>query len=790
MKPAAPSSDPLLTAALKHASGQALGIGLAYVLVAVVWILASDEMVGLITHDPARISQLQTWKGSAFVGVTGVLLVFLIRRALTRVATIAARQRQDEAKYIALFQSNPLPMWVYDLESLRFVAVNGAAIEHYGWSRDEFLSATIKQLYPPEEVPALRARLAQRGDRPRPTVLQVRHQKKDGSVIDVELTSHPLQFDDRPSQLVLAHDITARLDSERKLERLRRLYAALSETNQAVVRIENRQALFDAVCRIAVKFGGFRLAWIGLQTQDGSKVVVAAHEGADVQRVRQHMSAESAYPLKRQGPIRTVVETGQHLIVNDILAPPAELIEAHACFDALSAGILPLREAGTVIGTLNLFAAEADYFDQGLIELLDEMVINISFALDNFIREASRREAEAEVRRLNTELELRVSQRTGELETANTRLTSALKQAEDLYENAPCGYHSLDDQGRIVQINETELRWLGYRREELIGRPVVELYAEKSHALFAERFAQLKLACHVDDVEYEVVRKDGSRFYASASAVAVCDEAGTLLMVRSTLFDVTARRQVEAELAKLNQRLADRAADLEAANRELEAFSYSVSHDLRAPLRAMDGFSRILDEEYSERLNAEGRGMLRRISAAADRMAGLIDDLLQLSRLTRQEMHVREVDVSAEAAEIIADLQRATPQRQVDCRVAPGLTAQADPGLLHAALFNLLENAWKYTRTVPRAEIEVGRGDCNDHNAFFIRDNGIGFDPQYADRLFTPFQRLHSDPRFEGSGIGLATVKRVILRHGGRVWARSQPGQGASFYFTLPPIRQ
>lgn len=786
MKLADPTSDPSLVAALKHASRQALVIGLAYILIAVVWILASDEIVELITDDPARISLLQSWKGSVFVGITGILLVVLIRRALTQVARLAVRQREDEAKYIALFQSNPLPMWVYDLESLRFVAVNAAAVEHYGWSREEFLSANIKQLYPPAEVQAF---LAQRGDRPPPTAQHVHHQKKDGSVIDVELTSHPLQFDDRPSRLVLAHDITARLESERKLERLHRLYAALSETNQAVVRIENRQALFDAVCRIAVKFGGFRLAWIGLQTAAGSKVVVAAHAGADVQRVRQHMSADSAYPLKHQGPIQTVLETGRHLIINDILAPPAQLIEAHSCFDALSAGILPLREAGTVIGTLNLFAAEAEYFDQGLIELLNEMVVNISFALDNFISEAARREAEAEVRRLNAELELRVSQRTGELETANARLTSALKDAEDLYDNAPCGYHSLDDQGRVVQINATELRWLGYRRDELIGRPVVELYAKESHAAFAECFAQLKLGRDVDDVEYEVVRKDGSRFYASVSAVAVSDEAGKLSIVRSTLFDITARRQVKAELAKLNQRLAERAADLEAANRELEAFSYSVSHDLRAPLRAMDGFSRILEEEYSERLDAEGRGMLRRISAASIRMAGLIDDLLQLSRLTRQEMHVREVDVSAEAAEIIAELQRAAPQRQVDCRIAPGLRAQADPGLLHAALFNLLENAWKYTRTVPMAEIEIGLSDGDDRNTFCIRDNGVGFDPQYADKLFTPFQRLHSDPRFEGTGIGLATVKRVILRHGGRVWARSQPGRGASFYFTLPTIR-
>jgi signal transduction histidine kinase len=248
-------------------------------------------------------------------------------------------------------------------------------------------------------------------------------------------------------------------------------------------------------------------------------------------------------------------------------------------------------------------------------------------------------------------------------------------------------------------------------------------------------------------------------------------------------------RTAHAELQKRNAELMQLTAELQATNRELEAFSYSVSHDLRAPLRSIDGFSQILWEDGATRLDEQDKDHLLRIRAAAQRMAQLIDALLVLSRITRAELQREDLDLSAIAQAITADLQRQEPMRQVAFVIADGLCAAGDPRLLRVALENLLGNAWKFTAKRPQACIRVGQL-TQPHGAvvFFVRDNGAGFDMAYADKLFGAFQRLHREGEFPGTGIGLATVQRIIYRHGGRVWADAALDQGATFYFTLPEV--
>lgn len=245
----------------------------------------------------------------------------------------------------------------------------------------------------------------------------------------------------------------------------------------------------------------------------------------------------------------------------------------------------------------------------------------------------------------------------------------------------------------------------------------------------------------------------------------------------------------EAEIRQLNteleRRVAERTTQLAAANEELEAFSYSVSHDLRAPLRSIDGFSLALLEDYRDRLDATGKDYLVRVRSASQRMAGLIDDMLQLSRLTRGALKLERVDLSAMAREIATDLRERDPQRQVDVLIAENLYATGDARLLRSVLENLLGNAWKFTGKHPRARIEFGTVTRDGQSAFFVRDDGAGFKMAYADKLFKPFSRLHTQAEFEGSGIGLATIQRVIHRHGGRVWAEAEVERGATFYFTL-----
>jgi light-regulated signal transduction histidine kinase (bacteriophytochrome) len=224
---------------------------------------------------------------------------------------------------------------------------------------------------------------------------------------------------------------------------------------------------------------------------------------------------------------------------------------------------------------------------------------------------------------------------------------------------------------------------------------------------------------------------------------------------------------------------------LQTVNKELEAFSYSVSHDLRAPLRHMDGLSQVLLEDYGDKLDTEGKDHLVRIRAASQRMGQLIDDLLNLSRMSRSRMRRERTDLSNVAREIAAQLRGSAPDRDVEFVIQDGLTANADPGLIRVALTNLLENAWKFTTKSPKARIEFGRSDGNTDGAYFVRDNGAGFDMTYADKLFGAFQRLHKSEEFPGTGIGLATVQRIVQRHGGRVWADAKVGEGAAFYFNL-----
>jgi hypothetical protein len=253
--------------------------------------------------------------------------------------------------------------------------------------------------------------------------------------------------------------------------------------------------------------------------------------------------------------------------------------------------------------------------------------------------------------------------------------------------------------------------------------------------------------------------------------------------------DVTERLQTEAEVLRLNAeleaRVKARTAELERANREMEAFSYSVSHDLRAPLRHIDGFSKALLEDYADRLDDMGRNYLHRLRAGAQRMGRLIDDLLQLADVSRSDLDRRPVDLSSLARVIALELGRGEPQRQVAVRIADGVVADCDPRLARVVLENLLGNAWKYSSKRADAAIEFSEAVQEGQRVYVVRDNGVGFDMAYYGKLFQPFQRLHGVDEFEGTGIGLATVRRVVERHGGRVWAEATLGSGAAFYFTF-----
>jgi PAS domain S-box-containing protein len=350
---------------------------------------------------------------------------------------------------------------------------------------------------------------------------------------------------------------------------------------------------------------------------------------------------------------------------------------------------------------------------------------------------------------------------------------------------------SLDADGLVTGWNTGAERLKGYSSEEIIGQPMARFYPQADIASHKpeKELQQAAFTGHIDDQGWRV-RKDGSHFWAEVAITAVHDSAGKLIGFLKIAKDITAKRDAEDQIQKLNEELTGRVEELGTVNRELESFSYSVSHDLRAPLRHVDGFARILKEEYSPVMPAEAIRYLDRILEAATHMGQLIDDLLNLARIGRRELKRDRAQIALVVKQSIAELPAEAKERNIEWRIEPLPELNCDAGLLKPVFINLLSNSVKFTRKEAIAVIEVGSRITDGRPTIFVRDNGVGFDPRYADKLFGVFQRLHRQEEFEGTGIGLATVQRIIRRHGGEIWAESQVNAGTTFFFTLGPLSQ
>lgn len=336
--------------------------------------------------------------------------------------------------------------------------------------------------------------------------------------------------------------------------------------------------------------------------------------------------------------------------------------------------------------------------------------------------------------------------------------------------------------GYFKRINPAFTETLGYTTAELMSRPYLELVHPDDREATMVETGQINEGRGNEHFENRYRCKDGTWKWLWWKGKTFPEEGLIYAIAR----DITEQKLVQESIQQLNRSLEERAQQLDMTNHELEAFSYSVSHDLRAPLRGISGFAQALEEQVGASLDPTSHGYLQRVRRAADRMGLLIDDLLKLSRLTRTEMHLESVDVSAMAESILERLQQADPQRVVDISIETGIRLQADAALLQILLENLLENAWKFTSKNPEAKIELGqKRDGDNAKICYVKDNGVGFDMRYSSKLFGAFQRLHSMAEFPGTGIGLATVQRVARRHGGKVWAEGETNAGSTFYFMI-----
>ena len=337
--------------------------------------------------------------------------------------------------------------------------------------------------------------------------------------------------------------------------------------------------------------------------------------------------------------------------------------------------------------------------------------------------------------------------------------------------------------GIISYLSPSSKEIFRYSPEELIGTNPNIFHPEDVQKVQQSLSKSLK-GEKGKNFEYRILTKTGDVKWVSHSWSPIIFD-NKLHSIVSIIEDITERKTTEHEIIELNENLLRRSNELTIANKELETFSYSVSHDLRAPLRSIDGFSQALLEDYGKILDETGKEYINRVRKSTHRMAQLIDDMLRLSRLTRVEMNIQKVDLSQLSSSIIDDYKKTEPERKIKFIINKEMIADGDANLLHILLENLLGNAWKFTKKRENAEIRFGKTKQGQDTVFFIRDNGAGFNMKYVDKLFIPFQRLHDETDYPGTGIGLGIVSRIIHRHGGRIWAEAEENKGATFYFTL-----
>lgn len=767
--------------------------------------------------------------------IIGVLIVV---HDITERKNIENELRHSEERFSTAFYISPVAQSIISYEKTEVLAVNDSTCNLFGYSREELigLSTTKLSLWADQDkkMAAIKELQATNHLLPQETTIQT----KSGEFRTVIAAIEPITWKGVPSLLSTIVDITERKQAEENLRESQKRFVAIFEHSPVAVAISRMSdGKVILVNKSTIDLTGFSNSeFIGHTTTEMGIWAIPADRERFVKILKSNQRIEALETIIRQksGEKRNVLIWGELLTLDGEPCMMAEIIditdrkqaeqklferEAELSYaqelaqmsswrvDLSNYGLSVSKNYRKLIGILDenqeisfvyflsrLHPDDVSLMDPTRYDLTPESApITFDFRMqmpdgslkwfkNTMVGEFSKdklialkgtniditdkKNQEEEIRKINETLEQRIDERTAEL--------------SDLYNNAPCGYHSLDINGVIELVNDTELKWLGYTREEIVGKiKASDLITEKSKEIFAKAFPTFKKQGKMEGIEVDFIRKDGSILPVLLNATAIYDEHGNFVRSRSTIIDHTERKKSE-------ETLMEAMLSLEAANKELEAFSYSVSHDLRAPLRAIGGFSKILTEEYGIQFDDEGKRICNVILRNSIKMGTLIDDLLAFSRYGRSEMTVNLINMEPIIRSVIEELTTPENLQRIRLSIDPLPMVKADATLMKQVWINLLSNAIKYSSGKDTTEIEISSHQGENDITFKISDHGTGFEMEYVDKLFGVFQRLHTNKEFEGTGVGLAIVKRIINRHGGQVWAEGKLNEGATFYFTLP----
>ena len=811
----------------------ALKIAGGYLLAGAIWILSSDKIAEKIAPDPSMLTTISIYKGWGFIIVTALMLYWLIQRH-------TAALSDSEGKLQLITDSFPALISYVDSDR-RYQFSNQAYEEWFGYKpdgkkMDELLGSAAYQTILEYVDAALEGNTVN---------YQTEIPYQDGGSRFVDATYVPDRGQDGHIKgfYSLVQDITGRKQEEEE----RRQWAdafehcahgiAISnpDTNRILVcnsafallhksRIEDIVGsailgLYDTSDHDRVRQNFTRADQIGhaqyeanMMRRDGSTfpaqtdlVSVLGDDGellyrvVTAQDISQRKNAEKE--IADQASILAHVNdalltTDENFIITSwnsaaerIFGWKAEEVTGRNAEDVLqtvlfnktrSEVIQELEKAGEFFAEVTQVRKDGARIHIGAstVTRYDENGNIVGYvSVNRDITE--RKRAEAALQRAYDELELKVQERTASLSQTNTLLQA-------LMDYMPDHIYFKDTRGRFIRNSKSQAEMLGLSHpNQAVGKTDFDFFPHAAKA-YAKEQEVMRSGQPSVDFEEQVIWPDKRETWVSTTKVPLRNSEREIIGIFGISRDITERRQGEQAIRQLNIDLTKQAAQLHSANQELEAFSYSISHDLRAPLRAINGYTRILVEDYSSALDEEGRRICKVITTETLRMGKLIDDLLSFSRLSRKEIQTAKIDMKALAYSVFGELTTEEQRQRIDLKIGRLPQAKGDPALMHQVWLNLISNAIKFSSKQQRAVIELGTKRSEDEIIYCVRDNGAGFDLLYVDKLFGVFQRLHSEDEFEGTGVGLAIMKRIIQRHGGRVWAEGEVDKGATFYFALP----